>query len=621
MKILSHSILYLTSLLLIFSCQPKPVERPNIVWISSEDNSKHYMSLFDEHGVETPHIESLAQHGVVFNNAFSNAAVCSAARSTLISGCYGPRLASHYHRKIEKVPMPLGLEMFPAYLKQAGYYTTNNAKEDYNFFKSDSVWDASSKKADWSNRKDGQPFFHVYNIGTSHEGCLHFDEEKMKTHTTSTDPESCFVQPNHPQTDLFRYTAAYYRDKIQEMDQQVGEQINRLKEAGLLESTFVFYFGDHGGVLPGSKGYLAETGLHVPLVVHIPEKYKHLVDVKPGSRSNGFISFVDFGATVLNLAGISVPSQMDGLAFMGPNVSCNDLEERNETYSYADRFDEKYDMVRAIRRGNYKYVRNYQPFNFDGLMNNYRYKQLAYKQWKEEFGAGKLNEIQSYFYQAKAPEGLYDVVNDPYETNNLADNPEYNDKLLELRTALQSQGKNMPDLSFYPEYLLIQTAFDNPVEFGQNNKANIAKYIDIADLSLLPIDLAMDKLLIALESNDATERYWALNASLSFGDSALDLTELITAISEKDEALINRVRAAEFLAITQAIGPEKTITQALYASEDAAESLLILNSIVLMQDGHGFSFDLDIENLPPVVKSNKLVLERFKYLKPIKPEA
>jgi len=289
---------------------------PNIVWITSEDNSIHYMNMFYPGGAETPAIQSLADHGIQFTRAFSNAPVCSAARSTLISGVYGPRMASHYHRNMAKVNMPGDLRMFPAYLRQAGYYTSNNNKEDYNILKSEGTWDESSAQASYRNRRESQPFFHVYNIAATHESRLHFSREEMESTPTRFPADSVVIQPNHPQTELFAYTNAYYRDKIMEMDSQVGEFVNQLKEDGLLESTFIFYFGDHGGVLPGSKGYLYETGLHVPLVVYVPKKYRHLVDKDYGEKSTGFVSFVDFGATVLNLAGVDVPEGMDGVPFL-----------------------------------------------------------------------------------------------------------------------------------------------------------------------------------------------------------------------------------------------------------------------------------------------------------------
>ena len=403
-------IILIGVLVVLNACKSQVTEQPNIIWITSEDNSKHYLKLFDENGIETPNIESLAENGIVFDRAFSNAAVCSAARSTLISSSYGPRAASHYHRRIQEVPLPNNVAMFPAYLKKAGYYTANNAKEDYNFVKGDSVWDMSSKKATWKNRKENQPFFYVYNIGTTHESRLHFSEEELKQGIEDNKNTEVFIQPNHPQTETFKYTNIHYRKKIVEMDNEVGEVLKKLKEDGLYKDSFIFYYGDHGGVLPDSKGYLTETGLHVPLVVHVPEKYKHLVNQKIGSRTNQFVSFVDFGATVLNLAGIEIPKAMDGKPFLGKNA----VKNNDVTYSYADRFDEKYDMVRAVRKGKYKYVRNYMPFNFDGLMNQYRYKQLAYKEWAQLYKDNKLNKIQSQFFEPKQPEALYNVEEDPF---------------------------------------------------------------------------------------------------------------------------------------------------------------------------------------------------------------
>lgn len=598
------------------SCsKDKPTTPPNIVWIVSEDNSKHYMSLFDENGIETPNIEKLANNGVIFNRAFSNAAVCSAARSTLISSCYGPRMASHYHRKMECITLQDSMEMFPAYLRKAGYYTTNNAKEDYNIIKADNVWDNSSKKASWRNRKDGQAFFHVHNLGTTHEGCLHFTEEEYRTNNTQCNPEDCFVQPNHPQTDLFKYTNAFYRDRIVKMDQEVGDIINELKKDSLLDNTIIFYYGDHGGVLPGSKGYINETGVHVPLVVYIPENYKHLIDLEKGSMTNGFVSFVDFGATVLNLAGIEVPKNMDGKPFLGKGVSKEQLESRDETYSYADRFDEKYDMVRAVRKGKYKYIRNYQPSNFDGLMNNYRYKQLAYKEWRDLYEAGKLNKVQSAFFKPKQAEALYDVEKDPFETNNLATNATYTDKILELRAKLETWENEMPDLSFYPEHYLLKNAISDPVSFGQTHKKELSSYRHIANLLLSDYDSVESEIKSYLKSNDPWERYWALITCSGFQKKDAKLIALTKEISMNDPELINRVRAAEYLGLTKIENPVKAISKALYESTDNAEALLILNSIVLLQDGDlKYSFNLKTDKIQKPVFEDKLVKIRLEYI-------
>ncbi|WP_343329630.1 sulfatase [Polaribacter staleyi] len=589
-------------------------KRPNIVWIVSEDNSKHYLKLYDKTGAETPNIEKLAETGVVFNHAFSNTPVCSAARSTLIASSFGPRLGTHYHRKMKKVPMPKGVMMFPAYLKKAGYYTTNNAKEDYNIITGEAVWDNSSKKATWRDRKPNQPFFHVYNIGTTHEGQMHFTAADVKA-GTKTDPSKMFVQPNHPQTNLFKYSVARYHDKIQEMDGQLGKVVADLKKDGLYDDTFIFYYGDHGGVLPGSKGYINEMGLHVPLVVHIPSKYKDLVAVKAGSRNDAFVSFVDFGATVLNLAGIKTPKGMDGKPFLGKGVSEKDLDKRDETFSYTNRMDEKYDMVRAVRKGEYKYARNYEPFNFDGLMNNYRYQQLGYQQWAQFYKEGKLNKNQSKFFEPKQPEELYNVEVDPYELDNLATKPAYKKALKKLRKNLNKRVSNMPDLSFYPEFYLINNAFDNPVAFGQKHKKEIQKYIKTSNLMLLAFNKAKSKLQKGLQSSDPWMRYWSLISCSAFGAEAKEFSPLIKAISKNDSQLINKVRAAEFLGLTKAQNPTEVMTQALYESNDGAEALLILNSIVLMEDCKAhYAFNIDESKLKRNVLDEPQVLRRLKYL-------
>lgn len=600
---------------LFTSCSKK--QAPNIVWIISEDNSKHYMKMFDPHGVETPHLDSLADHGIIFSNAFSNAPVCSAARSTLISGCYGPRIFSHYHRKIAIVPMPEGLEMFPSYLHRAGYYTSNNHKEDYNIIKSDSVWDMSSDKATWRDRKEGQPFFHMHNIYVTHEGRVQFSEEDYRTNKTKVNPDSCFIQPNHPETELFKYTNAFYRDRIVLMDSIAGDIIEDLRKDGLLENTFIFYFGDHGGVLPQSKGYINETGLNVPLIVYIPPKYKHLVNLKPGSKTNGFVSFVDFGPTVLDLAGLDTPKEMDGKAFLGKDVSAKELKNRDETFSYADRFDEKYDMVRALRKGNIKYIRNFQPFNFDGLMNVYRYKQLAYQEWRSLYDSNKLNAVQSQFFRKKSPECLYDIETDPFETNNLANDPAYREVLEDMRSRLNNQLINMPDLSFYPEFFLVKHAAENPVAFGQKHKDDIQAYLAIANLMIEDYSSVKNEIKENLKSPDPWKRYWALIVCSAFGDEAANIVPLAKQVAGNDDVLINRVRAAEFLGLIGAQNPVNTMTDALYSCTDQNEALLITNSMVLMQDGdRKYHFNISPDKLYVEVRKKSNLLKRLKYLEP-----
>ncbi len=586
-------------------------ERPNFVWIVSEDNSKHYLKLFDEHGAETPNIRRMAEHGILYERAFSNAPVCSVARTTLATSVYAPRLGTQFHRKIQPVTLPEGWHLFPRSLRQAGYYTTNNSKEDYNTVKQKDAWDESSKRASWRNRPAPEtPFFHMASYPVSHESSLHFSKKEMAATKTKTDPNTVQLAPNHPDTPLFRYTHARYHDRIGMVDDIVGNAIADLEKDGLLEDTFIFYFGDHGGVLPGSKGYLYESGLHVPLVVRVPDKWKHLVQMPLGTRVKGFVSFVDFGPTLLHLAGINVPEYMDGTPILGADIKLEDLNRRDETFGYADRFDEKYDLCRSLRKGRYKYIRNYQAYYPDALQNNYRYRMLAYEEWRTLFREGKLNPVQQQFFQRKAAECLYDLEQDPYETKNLADDPGYSKILKDLRGKLAERVKSLPDLSFYPETVLVEDAVANPIAFGKKHKDEIATLVDIADLSLEDWSAAAPKLQKAIQSANSWERYWAAIACGCFGEQASPLAGEAKKLLNDKELLV-RVRAAEFLGSIQAVDPRPALDEVLRESKSPVTTLITLNAVVYLQDAHGYKFEIDPQKIRA---KDSLVERRLDYL-------
>lgn len=598
--------------------QASQEDRPNIVWLVSEDNSKHYLRLYEEGGAPMPHIEALAKEGIVFENAFSNAPVCSVARSTIISGCYASRIGAQYHRKMQQVPMPDGLKMFPQYLREAGYYTTNNAKEDYNLIKPGKVWDESSKTATYKKRNAGQPFFHVQNYGGTHEGQLHFSKENMQSTNLVTAVEEVPLFPYHPDTPIFGFTNAYYRDLHQKVDAQMGDFIEELKKDGLMDDTIIFYYGDHGGALPRSKGYVYESGLNVPMVVYIPEKWRHLFPMKGGSRTTAFVQFIDLAPTILHLAGLPVPQQMDGKPFLGKEMTTKSLTQRDSTFAYADRFDEKYDLVRSFRKGKYKYIRNYQPFNIDGLFNFYRYKMLAYKEWEDLFKAGMLNEIQRQFFQPRAPEALYDIEKDPHEIHNLAKEPAYESIVQDLRLKLQKQVKEMPDLSFYPEAFFLENGLANPVRFGQEHKDKIAELVDIADLSLMSYQEAREGIENALKSNNAFKRYWALITCSAFGKEAIaDFSARARAMAMQDNEPLVRMRGVEFLALNDHKVPSNLILEIVKSSKSETETNLILNSVALLKMVRpDFKINLPKELFDPawIAEKGDLVNRRITYI-------
>ena len=570
-------------------------KRPNIVFLLSEDNSIHYSNLYGNELAKMPAIEKLAANGLVFDHAFSCSPVCSVARSTLATGMYAPRGGFQYHRKSAPATLPKGFKPWSQTLKEAGYYTSNNSKTDYNFVHNiKEVWHDSSRKGSWRNRPDkDMPFFHMASFGTSHEGQLHFSAKVMAETKTDVSPAEVELADYHPDTPTFRYTYARYHDRIKLVTDQIGAIVDQLEKDGLLEDTFVFYFGDHGGVLPRGKGYAYESGLHVPLVVRIPENFKHLTDFKRGQRVKGFVEFVDLGPTVLNLCGLKPHKLMDGTAFLGKGTTAKEVNSRDTSFGHADRFDEKYDLVRTLRVGRYMYHRNFQGYYPDGLQNNYRYRMLAYEDWRTQWKAGKLNAAQSQFFERRPAEQLFDIQEDPHQVNNLADDPKFAKIKKDLRAELTARMKDINDLSIFAESHQVGELLGDPVGAGNANSALVDRCLAIADLALVPFKQAKGRLQKAINSKNEWERYWALMTCAVIGEKAKPLAAAARK-RLKDDNLMVRLRAAEFLGLIGAIDPRDTLYGILTESDSNVQVLQAFNGIVMFKDFEpGFEFELD----------------------------
>jgi uncharacterized sulfatase len=567
-------------------------KKPNFVFLVSEDNSIHYLKHYGAKFGSMPNVEKMATEGVTFNHAFSNAPVCSVARSTLATGILAPRGGFQYHRKAELATLPEGVLPWSAILRDAGYFCANNRKLDYNFkYIGTKPWDESSNKATWRNRPNKEtPFFYMRSMGESHEGSLHFNQTLMEKETTISPVGEVELHPYHPDTSTFRFTHARYHDRMSVIDNLIGLEIKKLKDEGVLEDTFIFYFGDHGGVLPRSKGYAYETGLHVPLVVRVPKNFMHLVDHKNGSRTDGFVSFIDFGPTILHLAGINVPKFMDGSPFFGKGINRKDLAKRDESFGYADRFDEKYDMVRTLRKGKWKYIRNYQGFYPDGLQNNYRYRMLAFTEWRELFKDGQLNMEQQQFFSPRPAEQLFDLSKDPYEVNDLSKNPVFRKKLMEMRTKLSNKTKEVNDLSFYPESYMIDNALLDTISFGKKRSTEISRLVDVANLALLPFQKVEKQLKELLSSGTDLEKYWACLVAAQFGPQAKSLHSLLPELMG-DSNLMVQLRAIEAWALISKKNPMPKLIEIANVSKSRIEVLLVLNSVTFFRDFCGYSLD------------------------------
>jgi arylsulfatase A-like enzyme len=558
--------LYSLFYLLIFVCFPGIAQQeknpPNILWIVSEDNSP-FIGAYGDEFATTPNIDQLARRSVLYENAFATAPVCAPARSSLITGVYPPSMGTMHMRSI--YPIPSDIRFFPQYLREAGYYTSNNAKKDYNTIDQPEAWNESSNTATYKNRKSGQPFFAVFNIGISHESSLHEKVDNLRH-----DPEEVPIPPYHPATPEMKHDWAQYYDKVEDMDARVGEILQELQDAGLAENTIVFYYGDHGGVLARSKRFMYESGLHIPLIIHFPEMYQDLAPVNPGNSTDRIVSFVDFAPTVLSLAGISVPEYMQGHAFLGEQKAA----PRDYAFAFRGRMDERIDMVRSMRDEKYRYVRNYMPHKIYAQYIEYLWRAPSMRSWEKAFQEGKTNEVQSRFWKEKPVEELYDVSKDPHNINNLAQDPDYKDVLERMRKANRDYIKEIKDVGFIPEAMISEISETTTMyEYARSGAYELEKILEAAELASLGDVENMDELVQDLGDPDPVVRYWAAVGFTILGEEAEPAQqELLKALDDSQVAV--RIAAAEAL---YELGETAAAVEAL------AEDLKVNNKMARVQ--------------------------------------
>ena len=431
-------------------------ESPNILWIVAEDLSP-IIPPFGDLTVDTPNLTRLADEGVRYTRVFSTSGVCAPSRASIATGMYQNRIGAHHMRTTsvvgegpaglipyEAVP-PSYVKMQSQYFREAGYYTSNNAKEDYQFRKPITAWDDSSPEAHWRNRASGQPFFSIFNIGITHESQVWRQRDNP---LLLANDAKVPIPPYLPETDIAVRDIRRVYSNIIAMDREIGKLLGQLEEDDLVDDTVIFFYSDHGGPLPRQKRSLYDSGIRVPLIIRFPDKWR------AGEVEDQLVSFVDFKSTTLSLAGIKPPAYSDGRAFLGDFI---ETPARKYIHAAADRFDNEYDTIRAVRDSRYKYLRNYNLDKAYYLPLPYREQMPIMRELLQLNEQGKLNRFQAQWFREQKPlEELFDTDIDPYELQNLAQDPAYSNKLKELSDELDSWLLEIDDLGFTPENELIE---------------------------------------------------------------------------------------------------------------------------------------------------------------------
>lgn len=435
-------------------------QRLNVLWLVTEDISP-YIAAYGDSTAKTPNLDRLAHEGVRYTNVFDVSGVCAPSRSALITGMYPTCLGTDNMRTQDYFPqlgipkysvvLPPFVKMFSQIMREHGYYTTNNNKDDYQFRGLKAGWDQDDNQATWKNRPDNKPFFSVFNFFVTHESQIWV----RKNDSMLVDPLKVKLPPYYPEDPIIGRDVARMYSNIVLMDRLVGQKLKELEDAGLLDKTIIVWYSDNGGPLPRGKREIYDSGLRVPMLIRFPNAKS------AGTTDSQLISFVDMAPTVLSWAKIKIPDYMQGQAFSGGQKA----KPRKYIYAARDRMDECYDMVRAVGDGRFKYIKNYRP-ELPYIQNiSYRRQMDLMNQLIKLNEDGKLDSIQNlWFRKTKPAEEFYNTKADPYELHDLANDPRYSTKKRELKAVLENWMKNMNDKGFIPEKKFVESMWPRMIQ-------------------------------------------------------------------------------------------------------------------------------------------------------------
>lgn len=491
--------------------------KPNILWLVIEDTSPQYIGCYGNSAVNTPNIDRLASNGVRFSNAYSTGTVSSPSRSTIITGVKTYKMGTGNHRS--SFPVPDFMKGFPYYLKQAGYYTSNNSKTDYNTSDAKRIiadsWNDSSDTAGWWNRKSGQPFFSVFNFGDSHQSkTMTNPYDIYKKQVLDLLPDSLEVSDNdfqmppfYKDTPEMRKQLARVYNGVSLADYKIGQILNRIEKEELMDSTIIFFYADHGEGMPRGKSNGIGQGYKVPFVVWFPEIYRHLSPWgTEGVVTDEQIDFSDLAPTILSLAGIDIPEYFDGRAFLGGQRE----EAKEYLFISNDRCENSFNLDRTVIKNNLLYTRHFTPYSPQLRWIHYFIYGEISQLIINDYNNGKLSDQEAIVMEPREAEYLYDLSADPWEMHDLSNDPAYREELDQMRRALEKNIIDSKDILFNTEYELKKlgdgvTPYEYRLlhEYDFNSIWEAAKYAGFRDIESKNIQIRL------LNSPNKVTRLWA----------------------------------------------------------------------------------------------------------------
>jgi arylsulfatase A-like enzyme len=405
--------------------QPAAHERPNIVFLISDDQSVPDLGCYGNTAIGTPNVDRIARDGMRFDNAFVSSPQCSPSRAAILTGRSPVAVGmSRLHAALRPW---VGSVLEP--LKTAGYYTAAYRKVH--------LGDEFQKRWDYyggfdeapatffARRPKDRPFFLWVGFEDPHRPYPH-----GVPWTPPHDPAKVIVQPYLPDTPKVRQDIAMYYDAISRMDRDLGEVLDALDREGLAKNTIVVFVGDNGLPFPGAKGSLYDAGIHVPLLARWPGR------VAAGSADRDLVALLDLPATWLDAAGIAIPPEMEGRSFLGRLTGAHPGPTRTAVFAERDWHD-TLDAIRAVRTDRYLLLHNFRPELPLQLTDDLR-DSLSWQSILELDQAKALPApLHDRLFGAPRPTlELYDLASDTAQLHNLAADPAHADDVHALEVLL-----------------------------------------------------------------------------------------------------------------------------------------------------------------------------------------
>jgi len=445
--------------------------RPNIVVIMADDLDSRQLSCYGGKNLKTTNIDRLAAEGLKFNQIIASEAMCVPIRASLYTGLYPMHHGSYQNhrpvyndRNLKSVCQYLGDQGYEVALTGKNHSTTPHTVFPFRFIKgfqpncvsTNDDYFLDSVKTFVSNRS--KPFCLFVMSINPHAPWVSGDP-------TEFDPNKLVLPPNWVDTKASREIFCKYLGEVRRLDNQVGDVMKTLKETGQDKNTMVIFLGEQGPQFPGAKWNLWDYGQKSSMIARFPGK------IKAGAETSALVQYEDITPTLIDFVGGKPIAGLDGRSFLQVLYGKTD-HARDYAYGIHNNFPEGPPYaIRSVRDDNYKLILNLSSPSkyYNKYMMNPENKNSVWYSWLEHSGDNEHNKFIVDRITTRPAVALYDIKADPYELNNLADQPKYKDLVAKYTAKVREWMKEENDKGVAED---VPFAREGGPKMGKKKKGN-----------------------------------------------------------------------------------------------------------------------------------------------------